>query len=185
MDELYDFSGEETPAKVDSEKEPVTKPSDGMTDEQTALAKEIFESWRMLRMKGKPQRIVDKYTLEEIGPRLQHFAEHSAARGVKPTMNVIISWLYGEKEYGEADDFVRIERLAEMVADGIASPSIVLEVLAYAKAVEEAAIAVYDRLYFLEGKCKEIGELGNALSLRLEVRRLENETPKEIKEETK
>lgn len=125
--------------------------------------------------KPRIQRNVDKYGRDEISDRIEHFAAHSTARGVNPTIEVILDWLYDEHEYGEKDDFVKIDRLIEILKMGKATPKLILEVLEYASKVEKAAIEVYDDFHALEQKYKSMKHLKDALDLRLEVRKDETE----------
>ena len=120
--------------------------------------------------KPRIYRNVDKYGRDEISERIEHFAAHSTARGISPTIDVILDWLYDEHEYGEKDDFVKIDRLIELINDGKATPRLILEVLEYASMVEKAAIGVYDDFHALSHKYKSIENLKKALDLRLEIR---------------
>ena len=163
-DELHDYSGKAD--SVDNNTEP---PKTVENDFQKKIRESIIANMnRLPPFKPKPQRIVDKYDRDEISQRLDHFASHSAARGVDPTIQVILDWLYSEKEFNEKDDFVTIERLIEMLKTGKATPLIILEVLEYALAVEKAAIEVYKDLHFLSDKLDSMDNLREALDLRLE-----------------
>ena len=163
-DELHNYSG-----KTDSADNNTELPKTVENDFQKKIRDSIIANMnRLPPFKPKPQRIVDKYTREEISRKLDHFASHSAARGVDPTMHVILDWLYSEKEFNEKDDFVTIERLIEMLKTGKATPLLMHEVLEYALAVEKAAIEVYKDLHFLSDELDSMNNLREALDLRLE-----------------
>ena len=149
------------------------KPSEVAEDKKSEFQKMVRDTISANRkslpkFKAKPRRIVDKYDRDEISYRLDHFASHSAARGIDPTVQVILDWLYSEKEFNEKDDFVTIERLIEMLKTGKATPLLILEVLEYALAVEKSAIEVYNDLHFLSDEVESVGNLKKALELRLE-----------------
>lgn len=125
---------------------------------------------RFKPLEPEEKRIVDIYSKDEIGEKVDHYLAHSAARGVKPSTKLLVDWLYSTKRPTETDDFVKIERLVEMLKEGIASPLIIAEVLHYASNVEKAAIEVYDELFFLSKRFKSMEHLEKALNVRLKVR---------------
>lgn len=125
------------------------------------------------------KRIVDIYSKDEIGEKVDHYLAHCAARGVKPSTKLLVDWLYSTKRPTETDDFVKIERLVEMLKEGIASPLIIAEVLHYALNVERAAIEVYDDLFFLSKNFKSMEHLKKALDVRLKVRDEETQKSKD------
>ena len=117
------------------------------------------------------KKVFDLYNRAQIGQHIANFVQHSAARGIEPTLDVILDFLYSKKTYSEKDNFVRIERLIEMVSNGQVYPNLIVEVLNYALAVEKAAINVLnDNIKNNELKENEhMKELQKALALRLEV----------------
>lgn len=125
--------------------------------------------------KAEPKRIVDLYDRDEIGSHLQQYLVHAIAKGINPEIPVVLDWLYSSKRFNERDDFVKIERLIEMVKQGQIFPSLILEVLEYAKKVEDAALKVVDETESIDHGFKSIDNLKEVLDVRLEVRRQEEE----------
>lgn len=118
---------------------------------------------------NKEHRIVDLYNRKSIGREMELHAAHCAARGVQPTFNVMLDWLYSKKRADERSDFVKISRLMEMVENNEIYPILILEVLNYALSVERSAIDVVSEMV---DKCDDIESLKNlkkALSVRLKV----------------
>ena len=113
------------------------------------------------------KRVVDLYGRKDIEGKLTHFIQHSVARKVNPDLNVILDWLYGKTTVNEDDDFVRIERLSEMVKDGQIYPAIILEVLDYARKVELAALDVNKEFASQLDKSDSLKRLRTALSARI------------------
>ena len=120
-------------------------------------------------------RVVDLYDRDELGLHLRRFMEHCMAKGVNPELPVVLDWLYSKKAFNERDDFVKIERLMEMVKDGMVYPMLILEVLDYAKRVEEAAMDVVAECGAVEG-IDSIDKLRAILDTRLEIRRNDDES---------
>lgn len=117
-------------------------------------------------------RVVDMYDRGEIDQHVAHFMQHSAARKIEPSLDVVLDFLYGKKTYTEKDDFVRIERLIEMISENKVYPMLIVEVLRYALSVEKAAIDVLEEHFDKVGTDKHLKALQSALATRLS---LENE----------
>lgn len=132
---------------------------------------------RVSNSKDKTKRVIDMYGREEINSHLRRFLEHCVAKGINPELPVVLDWLYSEKAFNERDDFVKIERLMEMIKNGTMYPMLVMEVLEYAKKIEDVAISVVDD-ETIRGN-DSVEKLREVLSTRLEVRRLEEEKEKE------
>ena len=148
--------------------------------DSSAISKEAFlkifrEKGLVFHPKFEQERVCDLYDRKELNDHLQRFVQHCAARGVKPTFEVILDWLYGKKAYDEKDEFVKISRLMEMVGQGEVYPLLILEVLNYALGVETAALKVFDELGHLSDEFDSLKELKESLSLRMEVRKDDKE----------
>ena len=77
------------------------------------------------------------------------------------------------KAFNERDDFVKIDRLIEMIKNGMVFPLLILEVLEYAKNVEQAAIKVVDEVGCTYHDFESVRELEDVLDTRLEIYRKE------------
>lgn len=126
---------------------------------------------RLNGMKPPQMRVVDLYDKEDVKFHLRRFMEHCMAKGVNPEIPVVLDWLYSEKAFNERDDFVKIERMIEMVKSGMVFPMLIIEVLEYAKRLEDAAIGVVDAFRGdADGGFETVLELEDVLNTRLEVR---------------
>lgn len=153
-----------------------SKKDDDTVEEE--MNKHVEEVWdkiyskelKLKRIEPDEKRIVDQYSREEIGAHLDHYLAHCTARGIQPTKELIVDWLYSTKRPTETDDFVKIERLIQMLQQGLGSKILIKEVLEYCLKLEKAALAVYDELFFLQGTCDSIDNLRDVLDIRLKVR---------------
>ena len=114
------------------------------------------------------RRVVDLHDRKGLEPHLAHFMQHSVARKIQPTLEVVLDYLYSKKTYSERDDFVRIERMIEMVNEGNMYPDLTVEVLEYALAVEKAAIMVLKENMDKVESSESLKTLQRTLALRLE-----------------
>lgn len=114
------------------------------------------------------KRVVDLHDRKELEPHLAHFMQHSVARNVQPTLEVVLDYLYSKKTYSERDDFVRIERMIELIKEGNMYPDLTVEVLEYALSVEKAAISVLKENMDKVDASESLKRLQSALALRLE-----------------
>lgn len=130
-------------------------------------------SYRMPKLKPRQKRVFDLYEREELNQHLRRFMEHCVAKGVNPEIPVILDWLYSEKAFDERDDFVKIDRLIEMIKNGMVFPLLILEVLEYAKNVEQAAIKVVEEVGCTYHDFESVRELEDVLDTRLEIYRKE------------
>jgi len=122
------------------------------------------------------KRVIDMFPNKNaILPHLQNFMQHCMARKVNPTLEVILDWLYSNKNALDRDDFVSIERCKEMVMEGNSFPNIIVEVLEYASAVEKAAKALASDMHGITG-LKSLDELNDALAHR-KVKRNDDNDP--------
>lgn len=128
---------------------------------------------RMPKFKPPQKRVIDLYGREELNQHLRRFMEHCVAKGVNPEIPVILDWLYSEKAFNERDDFVKIDRLIEMIKNGMVFPLLILEVLEYAKKVEQSAIKVAEEVGCTDHDFESVNELEAVLDTRLEIYRQE------------
>lgn len=128
------------------------------------------------------RRVVDLYTREDIDAHVQKYTQHMIARGVKPTLSVIMDYLYSKKEPNERDDFVKISTALKLMEEGADIPLVYMEVLTYAMMVEAAAINVAKE--FEDSDSESIKTLKSALKLRLEVDEEEKKAEEQKEEET-
>lgn len=128
---------------------------------------------RMPKFKPQQKRVIDLYGREELNQHLRRFMEHCVAKGVNPEIPVILDWLYSEKAFNERDDFVKIDRLIEMIKNGMVFPLLILEVLEYAKKVEQSAIKVVEEVGCTDHDFESVNELEEILDTRLEIYRKE------------
>ena len=125
----------------------------------------------MPKFKAPQKRVVDLYDKDDVKPHLRRFMEHCMAKNVNPELPVVLDWLYSDKAFDERDDFVKIERLIEMVKEGQMYPMLTLEVLEYAKKVEDAAIKVIDSHDENKSIDEAVENLRKTLEIRLEKRK--------------
>jgi len=89
------------------------------------------------KMTDEPERrAVDWFDRDEINSHLQKFLEHCAVNKINPDLNTIVDWLYALRKYNEPDEFVRIERMIEMVSNQQIFPNLIIQVLKYALDME-------------------------------------------------
>jgi len=127
----------------------------------------------MPKFKPPQKRVIDLYGRDELNQHLRRFMEHCIAKEVNPDVPTIIDWLYSEKAFNERDDFVKIERLMEMIRNGMVFPLLILEVLEYANNVEKAAIDVVEEVGNTEHDFDSVDRLEEVLNTRLEIHRSE------------
>lgn len=87
-------------------------------------------------------RIVDQVGRDEIGPHLDYYAQNMAAKGYNIGVREILDYLYSTKKLSEDECFVTIDKCIELVKEGQMLPIIIMEVLSYAKELEETAMAM-------------------------------------------
>lgn len=102
------------------------------------LHKEISQDF--LNFNAPKARIVDQVSHEEIGPHLDYYAQHMAAKGYKIGVREIIDYLYSSKKLSEDECFVTIDKCIELLTEGQMLPIIIMEVLNYAKELEDASM---------------------------------------------
>ena len=124
---------------------------------------------------SKRKRVVDMYGREELNQHLRRYMEYCVAKGMNPDISMVIDWLYSEKTYNERDDFVKIETLIQLLKKGVVLPMLIMEVLEYAKRLEDAAIGVADEISNRKLSLKSHDALKDVLATRLEIRRMEEE----------
>ena len=139
--------------------------------------KEISKNFvsQMPKFRPPQKRVFELYNRDELNQHLRRFMEHCIAKGVNPEIPVILDWLYSEKAFDERDDFVKIDQLIKMVKNGLVFPLLILEVLEYAKSVEDAAIKVVEEVGSTDYNFRSVDKLEKVLDTRLEIYRREKE----------